>query len=211
VLRFTLYSSLIWSWNWNLEDHSWFFWHIFHMCLEISRGIWESCVSVEEHLKELYCPCTVLGLWKTCGVAINSYCNKSMCGQITWTHDGWNHTKYILQWDNWTEISSLLHAFLNHLNNFFPTLQCHNLTIIANDNECICGFCFWTTRTTLSIIKQDMPAIDVGITSILFYVLFEILEFFVGNSMISWIFLLESEKEIQCFLKKPPDFYSWFK
>jgi hypothetical protein len=29
-----------------------------------------------------------------------------------------------------------------------------------------------------------MPAIDVGITSSLFYVLLEILEFFVGNSMI---------------------------
>jgi len=35
-----------------------------------------------------------------------------------------------------------------------------------------------------------MPVIDVGITSSLFYVLLEILEIFVGNSMISWMFLL---------------------
>jgi hypothetical protein len=122
--------------------------------------------------KELYCPCTILGLWKTCGVVVNSYCNKSTCGQITWTRDWWNHTNYILQWDKWTEMSSLLHALLDHLNNFFPTLQCHNQTISANDNQSICGFCFWTTRITLCIIKQDMLAIDVGITSSLFHVLF---------------------------------------
>ncbi len=140
--------------------------------------------------KEFYCPCTVLGLWKTCSVAANSCCNKSMSGQITWTHDGWNHTKYILQWDKWTEMSSLLHALLDHLSKKIPTLQCHNRTISANDNQCICDFCFGTTRITLSIIKQDMPVIDVGITSSLFYVLLEILEIFVGNSMISWMFLL---------------------
>lgn len=116
-------------------------------------------------------------------------CNKSMCGQITWTHNGWNHTKYILQWDKWTEMSSLLHALLDHLSNFFPTLQCHNQTIMH------LWLFFRTTRITLSIIKQDMPAIDVGITSSLFYVFLEILEIFVGNSMISWIFFARIWKQ----------------
>ncbi len=57
-----------------------------------------------------------------------------------------------------------------------------------------------------------MHAIDVGITSSLFYVFLEILEIFVGNSMISWFFFARfEEKKIQLKKKKPPDFYSWFK
>jgi hypothetical protein len=55
------------------------------------------------------------------------------------------------------------------------------------NNHAFVGMHFFLDNTYyfLSIIKHDMHAIDVGITSSFFYVFLEILEIFVGNSMIS--------------------------